>query len=219
MSTADQYPKVLVSDFDGTMTRYDFFDRAYRRAPAGSIPDYWSQYERGEITHFEGLQKIFSHLPFDEETLWEIAQTTEIDPTLAEWVQRLQQAGWRVVVVSAGCDWYIRRLFAQQGVDLEVHSNPGEASSQGLHMRLPIESPFFCPEVGINKKAVVESFLPGHEEVAFAGDGRPDFAPASVVADDRRFATGWLAAHLEEQGIPFRRFQRWREIAEMLLDS
>ena len=44
------------------------------------------------------------------------ARGMELEPELHAIVIRLQHAGWEIVIASAGCEWYIRRLLAEQGV-------------------------------------------------------------------------------------------------------
>jgi hypothetical protein len=39
------------------------------------------------------------------------------------------------------------------------------------------------------------------------------------VAPELRFARGWLAETLATKGAPFRPFDRWSEITDMLLDA
>ena len=208
---------ILVSDFDGTITRYDFYDIVSRDFPeiAGN---FWQEYEAGRITHFEGLRLIFAGIRAPEAKLLEIISRMEIDPAMATSVAALRAAGWDVAVASAGCDWYIRRLLAGQNVTLTVHANPGEYfPDRGLLMRLPEPSPFFSPELGVNKVAVVREALKTCSRVAFAGDGRPDLAPALLVPPERRFARNWLAKKLHEINEPFQPFERWSDIAAALL--
>jgi 2-hydroxy-3-keto-5-methylthiopentenyl-1-phosphate phosphatase len=83
-------------------------------------------------------------------------------------------------------------------------------------MTAPLQSPFFAAETGIDKAAVVRHYLSQGRETAFAGDGRPDLAPALLVPPGYRFATGWLADELGRRREPFVRFDRWCEIAERL---
>jgi len=142
----------------------------------------------------------------------------ELNPALPAALDRLRANGWEVVVASAGCDWYIRQLFAAANVTLELHTNPGRfVAGQGLIMELPRNSRFFMPETGINKVAVVEAALRESDEVAFAGDGRPDLPSALRVPEHRRFARGWLAEELRCTGVPFIQFDRWSDIAPHLL--
>jgi 2-hydroxy-3-keto-5-methylthiopentenyl-1-phosphate phosphatase len=209
--------KILVSDFDGTMTRSDFYDQVCRVFPeiAG---DFWDQYEHGKITHFEGLRKIFAGIRAPEKKLLEIIAQMQLDPNASTAIASLEKKGWQVVVASAGCDWYIKRLLAQQGISITVHANPGEYSpDEGLIMRLPGPSAFFSAELGVNKVAVVREALKISSCVAFAGDGRPDLAPALLVPAERRFAKSWLAKKLQEIGEDFQPFEQWSDVAAALL--
>ncbi|NCA82589.1 MAG: 2,3-diketo-5-methylthio-1-phosphopentane phosphatase [Opitutae bacterium] len=213
-------PRILVSDFDGTMTKFDFFDLARRDLPSAADRDFWQDYVNGQITHFEALAGIFAAIRTDGPTLEDLVDRMELDPALPDAVARLRAAGWEIVVASAGCDWYIRRLLAKAGVQLEVHANPGVfAPATGLQLTLPVDSPYFKRETGIDKSALVRAALARDPRAVFAGDGRPDLAPSTLVAPGRRFATGWLARHLQKNGEEFRPFETWSQIAEALLEE
>ena len=211
-------PRILVSDFDGTMTKYDFFDLARRELPSAADHDFWQDYVAGKITHFEALAGIFGSIRTDWPTIENLVERMELDPALRDSVARLRAAGWEIIVASAGCDWYIRRLLA--GVDLEIHANPGVfAPETGLVLSLPVDSPYFRRETGIDKAAIVRAALARDPQAVFAGDGRPDLAPAGLVRPGRRFATGWLAQHLKKNGDFYRPFTSWSQIAEALLEE
>lgn len=211
-------PRILVTDFDGTMTQYDFYRIAVERLAPPDTPDYWARYLDGQLTHYEALQAIFSHIRGDECAVMTAAREMELDPQAGVAVQALQDAGWEVIIASAGCHWYIDQLLAGLNIQVTVYANPGEYDPQrGLRMTPPVDCPFFTPSTGIDKLAVVRAALERTPEVAFAGDGPPDLAPALLVAPERRFARGYLAEALREKGESFRPFQRWSEIAEMLL--
>ncbi len=53
---------LLVTDFDGTMTRVDFYMLAARSLLPPDMPDYWAQYRAGQLTHFEALRAIFASI-------------------------------------------------------------------------------------------------------------------------------------------------------------
>jgi 2-hydroxy-3-keto-5-methylthiopentenyl-1-phosphate phosphatase len=142
----------------------------------------------------------------------------ELDPELPEAIGELGPAGWKVVVTSAGCDWYIRRLLSEAGVKVEVHSNPGRfVPGQGLLMEMPAGSPYLSPTLGVDKTAIVRSHVETGRPVAFAGDGFPDADPARLVPGERRFARGDLADVLRRDGEPFHPFDTWSNIADLLL--
>lgn len=213
-------PRVLVSDFDGTMTKFDFFDLARRDLPSAADHDHWQDYVDGKITHFEALARIFGAIRADAQSIEAVLDRMQLDPDLPEAVAALRAAGWEIVVASAGCAWYIERLLARAGVQLEVHANPGSfAPETGLSLSLPVHSPFFRNETGIDKCAIVRAALARDPNAVFAGDGRPDLSPSNLVRPGRRFARGWLAHHLAKNKEPFHPFENWSEIARRLLEN
>jgi 2-hydroxy-3-keto-5-methylthiopentenyl-1-phosphate phosphatase len=211
---------VLITDFDGTMTRHDFYLLAIERLLPPNVPDQWAAYRAGEITHFEALRRYFAAIRKSEEQVLDVVRSMELDPKLPAAVNSLHAAGWKVVVTSAGCDWYIRRLLADAGVEIEIHANPGRfVSGEGLVMEKPTGSPFLSPTLGVNKAGVVRHYLDTGRPVAFAGDGYPDADPARLVPGNRRFARGALAEVLRDEKLPFRPFDAWSEIADVLLSQ
>lgn len=210
---------VLVSDFDGTMTRYDFYRLVTESLLPPGTPDYWSMYRAGTLTHFEALRRYFASIRAGGDEVIAVVERMELDPGLPAAVADLRAAGWAVVVNSAGCEWYIRHLLDAAGVTgVEVHANPGRfVDGRGLLMELPVDSPDLSPTLGIDKAGVVKRYLAKGGPVAFAGDGFPDAEPARLVSDGLRFARGDLADELGSQGVPFHPFDRWSDIARVLL--
>jgi len=208
--------KILVSDFDGTMTEFDFFRVALSRLPPLAAAP-WERYEQGQTSHFDALAEIFSGLRVDEQEFDAMLAEMRTESGLVEAIDRLRQAGWPLVIASAGCAFYIKRILLKSGIKAVIHANPGDfIPGQGLFMIPPHRSPFFTAETGIDKSAVVRYYLDHGFAAAFAGDGRPDLAPAMLVSPERRFARGWLAEELENRREPFVRFDRWRDIADCL---
>lgn len=182
------------------------------------VTDYWAQYRAGSITHFEALRRYFAEIRASEDEVLSVVGRMELDPELPSAVEALRCAGWQVVVTSAGCEWYIRRHFKSVGLELDVYSNPGRFEpGQGLLMEMPTGSPFWSPTLGVDKSAVVQSFLDKGCTVAFAGDGFPDVEPARLVPADLRFARADLAGVLSSENTQFREFDSWTDIAEGLL--
>lgn len=209
---------VLVSDFDGTMTRHDFYKLVTESLLPPGTPDYWGMYRAGTLTHFEALRRYFAAIRAGRAEVIAAVERMDLDPGLPAAVADLRAAGWAVVVTSAGCAWYIRHLLDAAGVGVEVHANPGRfVDGRGLLMELPVDSPDLSPTLGIDKAGVVRRYLAGGGQVAFAGDGFPDAEPARLVPDDLRFARGDLADVLGRDGLPFHPFESWSDIARILL--
>ncbi len=207
----------LVSDFDGTITRNDFYRLIIDQLLPPDTPDFWNMYIEGRISHFETLRRTYLAAPSDEAALRGLLRQMQPDPDLAMNVSALRTAGWQVRVASAGCSWYIGELLNDAGVSLEVHANPGKIEAGRLRMDLPLDSPFFHAETGIDKVAVVRHALEQGSPVAYAGDGLTDIEPARLVPPHLRFARGSMADSLRRLGEPYRPFRRWSEIAQTLL--
>lgn len=211
---------VLVSDFDGTMTRHDFYKLAIEKLLPEDFPDQWADYRAGRITHFEALRRYFAAIRCTEEEILQVVSQMELDRDLSDALQLLQAAGWNVVVASAGCEWYIRRLLAAVDIEIPVYSNPGQFDEhRGLMMHPPTQSPYFSEELGISKRAIVEEFLRRGAEVAFAGDGFPDADAARLVPAERRFARGDLADVLRQENLEFHPLESWSDISDVLAPS
>jgi 2,3-diketo-5-methylthio-1-phosphopentane phosphatase len=210
--------KVLVSDFDGTMTRHDFYQLVVGSPLPPGTPDHWAEYRAGTITHFEALRHYFAAIRATEAEVQAVVDRMGLDPGLRAAVTALQDSGWHVVVASAGCDWYVKRLLSAAKVKVEVHSNPGRfEEGRGLIMEMSTHSPYVSPTLGVDKKRVVLTHLDAGAQVAFAGDGYPDAESARLVPGDLRFARGALAAVLRDDGLPFRPFEQWTDVARVLL--
>ena len=199
----------LVSDFDGTITEVDFFTLvAERYMPPGS-PDYFELYRQKKMTHVEAMQGFFQHSPADPALLEELLRDTLPDPGLRESIQRLEDAGWDLMVVSAGSSWYIERIFDALGITTAVVSNAGRiVEGKGLQIDTTRD---------VDKAGVVRDAMARYDRVAFAGDGPPDLAPALLVPPELRFARRWLAEQINRSGERFVPFSRWRDVVDVLV--
>lgn len=214
---------VLVTDFDGTITLHDFYLLAVERflTPADLAP--WQDYRAGRISHFEAIRRIFARIRAPEAQALQTVRDMRPDPRLAASVAALHAAGWRVVIASAGCEWYVRLILEGAGLnrereDIEVHANPGHYAEGGpLVMEESVNSPFYSPETGVDKAGIVRFHLERGSRVAYAGDGYTDAEAALLVPDSLRFARADLAETLEARGAPFRPFTVWSEVADALL--
>ena len=208
----------LITDFDGTITRRDFYELAVAHCLGPDIPDYWSGYASGKLTHFDAMAGIFSHIRCPETKLRALVAEMDPDPQLAAAVGRLDAAGWDVIIVSNGSTWYIAQILAAAGLShLPVHANPGHyVEGGGLVLERPLNSPFCSPTHGIDKSALLRDAVTRYARVAFAGNGPPDEAAALLAPPELRFARAWLARHFRARGELFQPFERWSEIATSL---
>jgi 2-hydroxy-3-keto-5-methylthiopentenyl-1-phosphate phosphatase len=208
----------LICDFDGTLNRQDFYGLVQARWWNDGSPNPWADYLAGRLSHFDALNRIFARVRGKESDILALVDQMQLDPTVPGAFQRLHEAGWEIIIASAGCEWYIRHLMAGVHTPLTLHATPGRFSpDSGLVMTPPISSRFFTPKTGIDKVAVVRDALARCPRVAFAGDGPPDLPAAKLVPPGRRFARGWLAQTLEAEGQPFEPLVDIAALAQRLL--
>lgn len=210
---------VLVSDFDGTLGQPDFYDVVRERAVAAGAPDYWLAYEAGRMTHFDALKAHYEAVAGGTEALLDLIRAIRLPDDLPAHLDRLRSAGWEVIVVSAGCRWYIDLLLERAGARLPVIANPGHVEDGHLVMQRPVDSPFHDFEMGVDKVAVIKWLQEKGHTVAFAGDGSTDLEPSRRVPEQWRFARGELAAACRERGYGFRSFQSWVDVADALSEQ
>ncbi|HUQ69338.1 MAG TPA: HAD-IB family phosphatase [Planctomycetaceae bacterium] len=211
-------PKVFVTDFDGTMTGVDFYELVLHHVPNIEKPDYWAECVAGRLTHVAALHGIFQQAPRDLAELTRWLPEAKLDPLTTQAVRQLRAAGWDIVVVSAGSEWYIRQLLDEVRDDVRIIANPGGYSDErGLWMGWPpIDALWHCPHFGVDKSKIVQHLIDRGATVAFAGDGRPDLSAIRRVAAPHRFARGWLSEVLATEGLDHQVFATWSDIAPRL---
>ena len=207
---------VFVTDFDGTITGRDFYRLVIDHLSPPGADRYWREYLSGAIAHFDALRLTYEAASEGEPALRELVGLMEPDPEFAAEVRELADAGWRVVIASAGCAWYIDQVLGGSGVEVESHANPGQIIEGRLIMERPTGSRHYSDETGVDKVGVVRAALETGLEVAFAGDGRTDLDAALLVPPQLRFARADLAKALEKVGEPFRPFRRWSEVSRAI---
>jgi len=91
-------------------------------------------------------------------------------------------------------------------------TNPGTyAPESGLTMQHPPQDhPFYDPLVGISKKKIVQHLQAQGYRVVFAGDGPPDFEPATIA--DTVFAKKVLLDMCQKAGIATQPFENYQDI-------
>jgi 2-hydroxy-3-keto-5-methylthiopentenyl-1-phosphate phosphatase len=115
----------------------------------------------------------------------------------------------RPVVVSSGLPQLIMPVLEREGVELEVRSNFAEPAREGWRVTFRHEGP--CPVCGDRCK---RRSLPDERPLVFVGDGWSD--RCASLAADRVFARSGLADYLDEQRVPYERYETFHDVAAAL---
>lgn len=210
--------KILVVDFDGTITEQDLLDEI---AVTFGDPEVFraldEALDKRELTLHEVLRREFEPVqaPLGEVVEW-VLENTRIRPGFRELVELAHERGWRLVVVSSGFRELIEPVFEREGLDgVELLANSVDPDPAGWRVRFRDES--ICDVCGQPcKRSTVEALADGRE-VVYVGDGYSDRCAAEHA--DLVFARRGLAAYLRERGIAFEPFDDFFQIAYRLLTA
>jgi len=197
--------KVLITDFDGTIIKKDFFWYIIEKLMTEEDVQPWKDYQAGKITHFEALNRIFGKIHINEEELHKIILELPVEDCFTELVSYCNENNIDIYIVSAGADYYINVILDFLGVKNSVNLIANESTyspKNGLQMTKQSEdSVFYSENYGISKEAVMKFLKSKYELTVFAGDGTPDYNAALWA--DVVFARGTLLELCKEHNIDF----------------
>jgi len=207
--------RLIVVDFDGTITERDTLDEMCRTY----APEEWAAAEndlnRRTMTLREVIAAEFAPVRGDHDTI--VSETVErahVRAGFAEFVRAAEAVGDRVVVVSSGFESVIRPILEREGLDdLEVIAHDVRFTPEGGVVDFRHGEP--CPVCGEEcKRSVVDAMRDGRE-VAYIGDGYSDRCAAQAA--DIRFARRTLAEHLDREGVAYTWFDDFGTVRDELL--
>jgi HAD superfamily phosphoserine phosphatase-like hydrolase len=146
-----------------------------------------------------------------------VAETVEaarVREGFPEFVEAMEAAGNRLVVVSGGFESVIRPVLERAGAaHLPVIAHEFRITPEGTTLEFRADAD--CDVCGEEcKRGVVEGMRDGLP-VAYVGDGYSDRCAA--IAADRRFARRHLARDLDELGLDYTPFDDFHTVRDALL--
>lgn len=204
-------PLIFFSDFDGTMSKKDFYLRYAEGHLSTLDAKLVAEYRAGKLTSYDYLNEMLRKIDAPEEEIRSHIDDLEMEEHIAETVQFIKDTGGDFTVISAGSTLYIRPVLDRLGLfEVPLFANEGEFIERGMEMRVPDDDRFFCSFYGINKAAVVESLKSNYTTTIYAGDGSSDLRAAKLC--DLRFAKRSLARRLDKEGISYHPFETYHDI-------
>jgi HAD superfamily phosphoserine phosphatase-like hydrolase len=193
----------LVLDWDGTITVRDSLVAAVHELGDPSV--YNGGIQEAFDSYGQALAAEVATLRVSEEeaAAWAV-ENVEIRPGFHELAERYEP-----IIVSSGLPQLILPVLEREGVELEVRSNNAEVRPDGWRVIFRDEG--VCPVCGDKCK---RRSLPHTRPLVFVGDGWSD--RCASLAADRVFARTGLADYLDEQGVPFERYETLNDVAAAL---
>lgn len=207
---------VFISDFDGTITKRDFYLHMMDKYLKEEGHKYYEKWRNNEIKDIEFLGCIFRNINQDEKRIYEDILEIEIDSNLKELIDFIHNNSGDFVILSAGSTYYIEILLKHSNIDnVTVYSNKAIYKDKGIYFDIDPTYEFYSERYGLDKKKVVEHLKSKYKKLYYAGDSEPDY-DASLLCD-LRFATGRLIPLYKKNDIDFYKFNNFNEIKNILI--
>ena len=209
---------ILISDFDGTISKRDFFWYAIDNLLTKEDITPWQEYLSKKITHVEALKRIFEKIKIDEKEFHDFVLTLPIEEKFVDTVKLAKSKNIPYYIVSAGAEWYIKLILQELGVyeDVNLISNPSTYSQKDGLVMTPFgeDNPYYSKNLGVSKKKVVENFKNQGYFCVYAGDGKPDFEAAKK--SDIIFARGTLLDLCKDERIETLPFDSYQNVYDYI---
>lgn len=206
----------LISDFDGTISKKDFFymviDSLLKDKLDALVP--WKDYLAGKITHIDALSGIFSQIHLSQQDLDKFISTIEVDNYFYDVAQFCKDKSIPFYICSAGTNYYIKkRIFdTLEKYNITLISNDATYSQQeGMKLIAPQKDlPYYDFNTGISKQSIVRQLKDEGYFTIYAGDGIPDLKSARVA--DIVFAKDKLLELCKKENIKTEQFNNFSNI-------
>lgn len=222
MSTPSPAPRVpslqlfVVCDFDGTVTTTDTLDLLLNHFAPGAWEHAEERLQSGEINLLEAMREEFIGLRVPEDqVLAFVLEHAVIREGFPEFVRWIDEAGHRLVIVSAGFRILIDAILARAGLEhLHVHAGDALFGPNGTVISYPPSSAECVNECGICKTETIATHGPFNGPVVYVGDGYSDRCAAREA--DLVFARDYLAVFLEREGVAFEPYEDFHDVLSRL---
>lgn len=207
---------VILSDFDGTVVDIDtcvFILNKFAKAEWRKFDD---QYEKGEITLEECLQKQFSTVRATEtKILEEIEQVTSFRQNFKKLLEYCRAYKFPLILVSAGLDFVIRHLLKLKNWNslVKVYAPKAECTVNGIKVSFP--QLFYNTSVSF-KDDLVRFYRKQDKKVVYIGDGLADYHAARNADFSFAIKGSKLAELLKRDKISYKEICDFQEVIETI---
>ncbi|MDP4093682.1 MAG: MtnX-like HAD-IB family phosphatase [Bacillota bacterium] len=208
----------FVSDFDGTLTDRDFYHIVIDKYLKDWGRNFYIEWKKTNKINVDFLNRIFGSLKLTENELHDEILQLPFDRTAVSFMDKVNNAGGRFYILSAGTSYYIEILLKHLNIsNVSIISMKGIYKDGGISIIPDEKSPYYSDIFGLDKKKVIEELKEKHGFVFFAGDSEPDLTAAKTA--DTAFAKAELAELLQKENGNFIPFKKYKEIEKYLTDK
>jgi len=209
---------VLISDFDGTISKEDFFNMAVERLLTPKDLKPWQDYLDEKITHAQALGRIFSKIRVSQPEMDSFIASIEIDPEFQNTLKLCEKFKIPVYICSAGMDYYILKRIPEEikkyGITLLANTGKYCPDTGFTLIPPPQDYQFYDKNAGVSKEALVKHLKKQGFFAVYAGDGIPDLKAAKAA--DAVFAKNALLELCKKTGIKTLNFDGFGDVTNYI---
>jgi len=177
--TIKKKPWVLITDFDNTMSKKDFYQIVIEDYIGEAGRAFYLETKKMGKISIEFLNKVLGWREFTRQEHDEMLMKVQIDIDSENLVAHVEKTGGDFMVLSAGFDYYIKKTLEQHQLGhLKLITNPGTYEDGRFIIKPDQTSPYYSEVYGVDKGKVVLDY----KNQYVIGDSEPDYH-AAVHAD------------------------------------
>jgi 2-hydroxy-3-keto-5-methylthiopentenyl-1-phosphate phosphatase len=207
---------VVLCDFDGTITTIDTAEFVLARFARGDWRLFDRQFQNGEITLEECLNKQFSLVRASKkQILEELMKVVTFRQSFKKLAEYCKENRFPLIIVSAGLDFVIEHfLKLNDCLDLvEIYAPKTAFGANGIRFTFPT---LFNRSSDNFKHDLVKHYRSQHKEVMYIGDGLADYEAAKDACCSFAIGGSRLAKLCKSHGIPCRNTTDFRKVIEAI---
>ncbi|MCM1265705.1 MAG: MtnX-like HAD-IB family phosphatase [Candidatus Gastranaerophilales bacterium] len=209
--------KILVSDFDGTITKKDTLSTFLEEYADSKWLDIENDWRDGKFGSQECLIRQFALVPkLNPKLIDKFLETVEIDEWFIPFCKRAREIDMPVVILSDGLDYFINKILEKNKIDfINVITNHAYFNEyEKFILEFPNDSKHCSNNAGTCKCKVVKSLKKLYKTVYYVGDGASDFCVSKEP--DVVFAKAGLAEHCKKNNIKYIEYRNYKKLIEQL---
>lgn len=203
---------IFICDFDGTITKKDTINDFLERFADKKWLEVEDDWVAGKVPTCEAMRLQFGMIKgMNRETFDKFFDTVEIDEYFEKFYELCKEKGYKVVIVSDGFEYFIRRVLEKYGISgIDVYSNYFDFNDGNFIMNFPNKNAKCERGAGTCKCSFIAKFRESYDRIIYVGDGASDFCPSSKA--DFLFAKKKLLEYCKKNNIPYVKYSDFNEV-------
>ncbi len=203
---------LIVSDFDGTITKEDSLYTFFDTFASDSWLDVEELWKKGKISSKECLIKEFELVKnLSEKLIDEYTKTIELTEGFVDFTNFIKNKNIDFYVVSDGIDYFINKILSKNNIkEIKLITNHGEFINNKFCLTFPNSYNGCKNDSGTCKCKVVEDLKKKYDKIYYIGDGTSDFCVSKKA--DILFAKSGLKSYCDSNNIKYTPFETFKDI-------